>query len=89
MIVLTSALASSVRFLASSTRREPGLCAPGFTTMLSNTPVKPRHERQLLACSTANVHKEKRKKVVSNERNVSTVRVWVCKDYKICIFDAE
>lgn len=88
MIVLTSALASSVRFLASSTSREPGLCAPGFTTTLSNTPAKPRHGRQLLACSTANILKEKRKKVVSNERNVSTVRVWVCIDYELWIFDA-
>lgn len=34
----TSALASSVSSLASSTSRQPGLSAPGFTTILSSTP---------------------------------------------------
>lgn len=38
MMVLTSALASSVSLVASSTSRKPGLSAPGFTTTLNSTP---------------------------------------------------
>lgn len=48
-MVLTSALASSVRFLASSSSRKPGLSAPGFTTMLSSTPATAR-QREVRAC---------------------------------------
>lgn len=38
MMVLTSALASSVSFMASRTSKKLGLSAPGFTTILSSTP---------------------------------------------------
>lgn len=38
MLAPTSARATWVSVLASSTNREPGLSAPGFTTTLSSTP---------------------------------------------------
>lgn len=42
MLTPTSARPTSVSVLASSTNREPGRSAPGFTTTLSSTPAAPR-----------------------------------------------
>lgn len=46
MIVSTSALASSVNVVASSSNRKPGFSAPGFTTILSSTPATQAHTGQ-------------------------------------------